>query len=40
MIIINSISLAERLRMQIQSQISGFKAYIYYLQAEHLLQIT
>jgi len=30
-IIINSISIAERLRVQIQSQISGFKSYIYYL---------
>ena len=40
MIVINSISIAERLRVQIQNQISGFKVYIYYLQAEHLLQIT
>lgn len=39
-IIINSISIKVRLTVQIQSQMSGFKSYIYYLQNEYLLQIT
>lgn len=39
-IIISSISIAVRLRAHIQSQMSGFKSYIYYLQDEYLLQIA